>query len=854
MQTTVSLSSYNIFFIHLTYNATLSKYNNIEISYSQTSNNNITSPITLLSSSISGIGEISSLFSYYLSTNSNIYYIISSNYDLSRTYLNYTIASSIGYQSGWAGDTSGFSTYPIISLSKPYTNGYSGSYNIDIPNYLASGTGFSIISYISTTNFLPLFRKYNSAGNGNPFLSINENGSTNSQQAGAVIYGDISPSWGFANVMNSIKFNNWNNITVFNNNGTIRLYVNGSIGIKPYSAQQLTDYIFSLYCYSNVIIASIAYTKSPSVSYPFNQDNNVISYVDFADPNNPVVYGDTSQLVVTGKSLTSATQVSNLPDVLITSKSQSDIISLGGTYCITPGQSISYTLTKSKISDSPGYYPSTVILSSPMIGSAPDPNNTEYPSYTNGYSGAYGIEIPNYLASGSGVSMVFYIPSSNKNSYPIFSQVDTANPVGAQSTIRGTRIFMNVENTDPTSTNYGSTIYSQYSGSLSGGGTYYNIGNDGYVNYDGWNNISIFNSNGTLYYSINGNTTTYSGIYISQYPFGLLIDNGCILASIAYTKSPSVSYPFNQDNNVISYVDFADPNNPVVYGDTSQLVVTGKSLTSTTQVSNLPDVLITDKYAPNVTPYIYKKYTNGYSGSYNIEIPNYLASGSGISIVSYITNSNSMVDLYHGSLPDDSGGYTPSIVINDLNGSYTVNESGYYQYDGGLLHTIQLSNAINYESWNQFTIFNDNGTLTLTTNSVSGTTIKTISDTEFKFLISQYQILAGIAYINSNTIPSYPFDKESNVISYIDFSNPSSPTIYGDKTQFNLKNINISSISEITNIPDISITSMDLSEMAEVVKTNGGNNMFFLYTNPMTNSNWTNGDISSLQFGLTKIS
>lgn len=369
-----------------------------------------------------------------------------------------------------------------------------------------------------------------------------------------------------------------------------------------------------------------------------------------------------------------------------------------------------------------------------------------------------------------------------------------------------------------------------------------------------------------LYYSkYNSSISDYVGTL-----FYLVVANFDLTNTyLDYTTASSIGSTNQWSGNVSTFSTY-----PVSYSSTGGMT----SSTNNTSVSyNLTKTLNTTQssYTPLVMILSSNNissnnslYTNGYSGTYNITIPNYLVSGTGISIVEYIPAYSWIVDSIFGGTAG-GGGYTPGILIND-NGNAVV--SGYSSYYNNIqiANTAILANSLNYGAWNQFTIFNNNGTLTLTTNSVSGTTTKTISDTEFTFIVDKNRILAGVAYINTSTIPSYPFDKASNVTSYIDFVDPNNPVVYGDGTQFTITSKTLTSITP-SNIPAISISSTTKISTATIspfitdgtnsittsdtatVASSGNNSTFYLLEDPLTNSDWTSSNIQNYQFGLTKI-
>ena len=452
--------------------------------------------------------------------------------------------TTVDVEGTYVTDSSNFPKYNPPS----YTNGYTGNYKININDYLVDNSGISFVFYIDSnrTTSSTLLEHDNSTNSSDylPMLTLNYQYSGIDNSKGFISYGWYDSSNTYHRIGSSssiINFDSWNTLTLFNNSGTLQMFINGvlfststSFSLKSVSNQYI------LVVGSEIVISSIAYTKAATVSYPFNEDSNIISYVDFADPNNPVVHGDNSQLVLGTKTLTSVTPISNLPQIEITNTHKE----------YYPNNGI--TLFE------PTYTPKTSL------------------EYTNGYSGSYELSIPNYLASGTGISVVAYI----------------INPKSIISLFGGQNITNNWYFPGILLNDGGSGNGYNYSG-------YWNNSSDitqavipNSVIYNSWNTFTVFNKSGTLELTVNGITKT-TPLTSSENILHFFTNQYIILAGVAYTKAATVSYPFNEDSNIISYVDFADPNNPVVYGDTTQLVLGTKTLTSTTPISNLPEIEIT---------------------------------------------------------------------------------------------------------------------------------------------------------------------------------------------------------------------------------------------------------------------
>lgn len=204
----------------------------------------------------------------------------------------------------------------MANTTSTYTNGYTGNYNITIPNYLKPGTGISIIFYVDSGISSYQIILQNNGSTIFPVFDINEQ--TGTSVPNAAMYTQYGLDGSYSYIGDCLNYNAWNKMELFcDSSGNLNFYLNSISGPKL-DRNASTSSTFSLILSQFVVIASIAYTKSSSVNCPFNDDSNVVSYIDFADPNNAKIYGDETQLSITSTSLTAATPLANIPSIEIT--------------------------------------------------------------------------------------------------------------------------------------------------------------------------------------------------------------------------------------------------------------------------------------------------------------------------------------------------------------------------------------------------------------------------------------------------------------------------------------------------------------------------------------------------------
>lgn len=208
---------------------------------------------------------------------------------------------------------SNISSQPI----NQYTSGVQGTYNISIPNFLKANTGISLVVYISNniSSLTTLMRIASGSPNYyGPMINLNQNSSL-FYQKGYLTYADNA---GSSNTTwrpissNSLKFDSWNTINIFNNNGTVEMRCNGTMVSKS-TVQTNTSFVLSVSNY--VVMGSMAYTKANNVSLPYSNNSGVISFIDFNNATVPFVYGDKTQLAVSSTSLTKIVPAVSLPPI-----------------------------------------------------------------------------------------------------------------------------------------------------------------------------------------------------------------------------------------------------------------------------------------------------------------------------------------------------------------------------------------------------------------------------------------------------------------------------------------------------------------------------------------------------------
>lgn len=417
-------------------------------------------------------------------------------------------------------------------------------------------------------------------------------------------------------------------------------------------------------------------------------------------------------------------------------------------------------------------------------------------TFTNGYAGSYKISIPKYLATNTGVAIVAYVGEYDGATHPIFTGQSL------QSGYYYPCLYINDSTGGVIKENYCS-YFQDDSGS--------NDLMNSSMNYNSWNTFVIFNKNGTLELSVNG-TTISRGNLVAESVVDIQCTTNTIIASMAYITSDSITYPFDTNSNVTSYIDFSNPSSPLIKGDTTLLTVESQTLTASTPISNVPAIEITSTNFPS--------YTNGYTGTYDITIPNYLTSGTGISIVFYTTNTSSIQVVFNSVDYSGTSGSMALAINNADNGSALPYNTQYIQMSGSTYYDLDVTSSL-VVGWNTVTIFNNSGILTMTVNGKSGTkNYITHTFKEIAIKPTANTIIAGFAYTNSSTVPNYPFNEASNVLSYIDFADPNNPKIYGDTSQFSITSTSLTSSTPLINVPSIEITHTDSGNGGDNSNTN----------------------------------
>ena len=204
----------------------------------------------------------------------------------------------------------------MADTTTTFTNGYSGSYKISIPKYLATNTGVAIVAYVGDYDGAthPILTGQSlQSGYYYPCLYINDSTGGIIKENYCSYFQDNSGSNDLMN--SSMNYNSWNTFIVFNNNGALELSVNGTVVTRGNLVSEST---IDIQCTTSTVIASIAYITSDDITYPFDSNANVISYIDFSDPNNPAIHGDSTNFTVKSQTLTASTPIENVPAIKIT--------------------------------------------------------------------------------------------------------------------------------------------------------------------------------------------------------------------------------------------------------------------------------------------------------------------------------------------------------------------------------------------------------------------------------------------------------------------------------------------------------------------------------------------------------
>lgn len=191
-----------------------------------------------------------------------------------------------------------------------YTNGYTGTYTLELTKYFRSGYGLTFIIYPiadKQTKGSTLYKSgsFGGGGTGTELLLNNStNNFSNYEQHTISYWGTDSLSVTESGSKNSLLESKINILTIFNNNGIIETNFNGNLS-QSTTTQSLSFAQFKVNAGSNYILLAVAVTRSKNITYPLNKNSDVLSYVDFSDPNNPTINGDTSLLIIDSKSITS---------------------------------------------------------------------------------------------------------------------------------------------------------------------------------------------------------------------------------------------------------------------------------------------------------------------------------------------------------------------------------------------------------------------------------------------------------------------------------------------------------------------------------------------------------------------
>lgn len=178
--------------------------------------------------------------------------------------------------------------------------------------------------------------------------------------------------------------------------------------------------------------------------------------------------------------------------------------------------------------------------------------------------------------------------------------------------------------------------------------------------------------------------------------------------------------------------------------------------------------------------------TSAFAGNYQISIPNYLAPGTGVEMIAYIT-SNTNTLLYETSTNND----------------WHTTSSTTFSYISSYPNTTTSVDGL-ITGWNRILLYNDQGTLHFNVNGNTHTLLNYSSSGSrmFDLYFSSSVAIQTVMTVSSNNLV-YDYKNDPNVTGYIDFTNVQAPVLKG--TGINLLAGNLS--SQTWSIPDYSYPS-----------------------------------------------
>ena len=201
------------------YSSNGTSYDKLDAYYS--SSNNSYSPVLIGSYSLSSpLSNIKSCFVfkdtiYNTYGYQTLFYMCSANFDLTKSYLDYTTISSPGYTSQWSGNNAPFQQYPISYTS---SGGYSSSTNNTSQSYTLTrklnSTSVTImpLALITSSNDIAT----NSSGSISPYFTDGNNSITTSDISTVTTSGNTSNFYFYQNPLTNKNWttNDINNIQV----------------------------------------------------------------------------------------------------------------------------------------------------------------------------------------------------------------------------------------------------------------------------------------------------------------------------------------------------------------------------------------------------------------------------------------------------------------------------------------------------------------------------------------------------------------------------------------------------------------------------------------------------------------